>query len=51
MTKDELTKKFPYPCDTCGDYEYCAGHYGEDECTGYIGAVIIDPSIGAITDV
>lgn len=25
------------PCESCGDYEYCAGKYGTDECTGYIG--------------
>lgn len=23
-------------CQTCGDYEYCAGNYGTDKCTGYI---------------
>lgn len=32
MTKKEKWEK----CNTCGDYEYCAGNYGTDKCTGYI---------------
>lgn len=23
-------------CNKCGDYEYCAGNYGTDKCTGFI---------------
>lgn len=23
-------------CEKCGDYEYCGGHYGEEQCTGFI---------------
>ena len=23
-------------CNKCGDYEYCAGNYGADKCTGFI---------------
>lgn len=32
MTKAEKWKK----CEQCGDYEYCAGNYGTDKCTGFI---------------
>ena len=24
------------PCERCGDYEYCAGHFDDDKCTGFI---------------
>ena len=24
------------PCEMCGDYEYCAGHFGDEKCTGFI---------------
>ena len=27
-------------CETCGDYEYCAGNYGTDICSGYIQEMI-----------
>lgn len=32
-------------CQTCGDYEYCAGNYGADKCTGYIGYIPVDYKI------
>ena len=37
MKKKKLTKGEKWKiCETCGDYEYCAGNYGTDKCTGYI---------------
>jgi len=40
MTKEEkedLEKRSRWEkCNTCGDYEYCAGNYGTDKCTGFI---------------
>lgn len=37
MKKKKLTKDEKWKiCETCGDYEYCAGNYGTDKCTGYI---------------
>ena len=37
MSKKNLTEKERWEkCNTCGDYEYCAGNYGTDKCTGYI---------------
>ncbi len=33
----EVSKKEAWEmCNKCGDYEYCAGKYGTDECTGFI---------------
>lgn len=37
MKKKKLSKGEKWKiCETCGDYEYCAGNYGTDICSGYI---------------
>ena len=32
----DLTQQEVSPCKRCGDYEYCAGHFGDELCTGFI---------------
>jgi len=43
-----VTKKADHwtKCQKCGDYEYCAGKYGTDECTGFIPGNNVIPGYG-----
>lgn len=47
---DEILSQNKYPCDYCGDYEYCAGHWDKDECTGFIPAARVLPGVGPVTE-
>ena len=32
----QLQQEDIYSCEVCGDYEYCAGHFDDEKCTGFI---------------
>lgn len=47
---EEILEQNRYPCDYCGDYEYCAGHWGKDDCTGFIPASRVIEGVGPVDE-